>query len=287
MLRNFRSVLVSGCAALALCSGALADEDSTAPSADQVVASVNGTDITLGHVIALRQGLPQQYDQFPPELLFRGILDQLVQHELLSQSLGEDASLRTRIAIENETRALMAGQLMNEVIADGPSDAELEELYDSEFPADMEDLEYRASHILVESEDDAKSLVDELKGGADFAALAREHSTGPSGESGGDLGWFGDGDMVEPFFAAVSSLSPGDVSEPVQTQFGWHVITLAETRQKERPALDAVRPELIEQYRQAKLERFLADLREQAEVSEFGVEEIDPAVIVDYQLLER
>lgn len=257
------------------------------PDPDMVLATVNGTEITLGHVIALRAGLPPQYDQFPPNLLFRGILDQLIQHELLRQSLEDGPSRKSRVSIENETRAILAGEVMSGIVSKTPSEEELQALYDAKYPAELEELEYLASHILVENEESAKTLIEQLAGGADFATLAREHSIGPSAAVGGDLGWFGPGDMVEAFFEAVVALSPGEVSPPVQTQFGWHLIRLAETRSRQRPELDAVRPEIEEEWRNAALEDFLKVLEGKASIERADTDAIDPAVITDIDLLEN
>ena len=123
MSHPIKSILAATCTAAMLAQGAWAQETAeaetdAAPAADpsQVVATVNGTEITLAHVIALRATLPQQYDQFPPNLLLQGIVDQLVQHTLLKQSLEDEPSLRSRVSIENEERAIIAGEVMAGVI---------------------------------------------------------------------------------------------------------------------------------------------------------------------------
>lgn len=290
MQQPMKFLFLSGVLALGVPLAAFGQDDAepnvAAADASQVLATVNGTEITLGHVISLREGLPPQYDQFPPDLLFRAILDQLIQHTLLVQSSDAEPSRRTMIEIENETRTLIAAEILTGIVENGPSETEVQTLYDQEYPADMDAKEYRASHILVESETEAVQLITSLASGADFAELAREHSTGPSGQAGGDLGWFGEGDMVEPFFNAVVDLSPGEVSPPVETQFGWHVVKLAETRQQERPALETVLPELEEIYRQNRVQTIVGELRESAEITESDIEGIDPSVITQYDLLE-
>ncbi|MEM9909654.1 MAG: peptidylprolyl isomerase [Pseudomonadota bacterium] len=285
-----KSLLLSCAVALCLPLNALAQDDdqtnTTEPDVGQVLANVNGTEITLGHVIAIRQALPPQYNQFPADLLFRAIMDQLVQHTLVIQSSDTEPSRRTLIEIENETRTLIATEILSGVAENEPSETELLELYDAEYPPDMDAKEYRASHILVETEDEAIQLITSLASGGDFAELAREFSTGPSGESGGDLGWFAEGDMVEPFFDAVEALSPGGVSAPVQTQFGWHVIRLAETRQQERPELETVQPELEQIHRQNSIDSYVAALREEANITETDLNSLDPSIIMQYELLE-
>jgi peptidyl-prolyl cis-trans isomerase C len=247
---------------------------------------VNGTDITLGHMIALRSGLPQQYAQLPPEVLFNGILEQLVQQTLLMQDFEGELSRQSELLIENERRAVVAGEVITEVMgADLNADA-VQAAYDEKYGNAEEETEYSAAHILVESEDEAKALIEELEGGADFATLAQENSVGPSGANGGDLGWFGKGTMVEDFFNAVTALEAGEVSAPVETQFGWHVIKLNETRIKDQPSLQDVRAELEEELRQAAFEDYVKKLEARGEVDRVDTTGIDPAAINDMTLLE-
>ena len=174
-------------------------------SADTVVATVNGTDITLGHMIVLRSRLPAQYQQLPAETLFDGILDQLVQQTLLGQTL-DTLSKGSLMTIENEERALKASEVIAEISAEAVTDEALQAAYDARFVGVEPGQEYNASHILVETEEEAMALIEELNGGADFATLAQEKSTGPSGPNGGQLGWFGTGAMVKPFEDAVVSM---------------------------------------------------------------------------------
>ena len=118
-----------------------------------------------------------------------------------------------------------------------------------------------------------------LREGADFATTARESSTGPSGPGGGSLGWFGTGAMVPAFEAAVIALDVGTISEPVQTQFGWHVIKLNETRQAEAPTLEDVRTELEQQVRNAAVTTALEALTGQGNVDQSGAEGVDPGIL--------
>jgi len=147
-------------------------------------------------------------------------------------------------------------------------------------------MEYKAAHILVETEEEAQAVVEELEGGADFAAVAKEKSTGPSGPNGGDLGWFSKGMMVAPFEEAVVGMEAGALSAPVQTQFGWHVIKLEETRVKEAPSLDEVRDELRTKVEQDAVTAHIDALVENANVDKSGVEGVDPAMLSNTDLLE-
>ena len=124
-------------------------------------------------------------------------------------------------------------------------------------------LQFKARHILVETQTAAIDLIKELDDGADFAELAKSNSTGPSGPNGGDLGWFSPNQMVAPFSEAVAAMEDGNYTKsPVQTQFGWHVILREESRAAEAPTLDGVRDVIKQQIEQRKLQDYLTDLRE-------------------------
>lgn len=285
MPRTLKTILTACIASAVFAAVPAQAENDTGP--ETVMATVNGTEITLGHVIAMRAALPPQYDQFPAELLYRGIMDQLIQQTLLSQSREGELSLQNRMAIENERRAIIAADVMNEVTSAASDEAMLRDLYDERFTTAPRETEYRASHILVATEEEAKSLIGEIQSGADFSKLATTHSTGPSGASGGDLGWFGKGDMVAEFFDTVAALEPGQVSEPVKTEFGWHVIKLVETRLKEHPKFEAVRNELEEQVRQERLEAFVAGLEADADIERAELPDFNPEKINEIELLEN
>ena len=272
---------------LILSTTAVFAQDTEEPDPSQVLASVNGVEITLGHVIAARANLPAEYSQLPAALLFSGLLDQLVQQALLGQSFKGELSLQSRTFLENEERAIIAGEAIAIFLSGEVDEDALRAAYEEQYPEVEDELEYRASHILVETEDEAKDIITEMENGGVFSALANERSTGPSASVGGDLGWFGDGDMVAPFFEAVVALEPGGISAPVQTQFGWHVINLVETRTVERPEFDAVRGALADQMQQSRLEDHIEALTADADVDRANVSDIDPNVITRMDLLEN
>ncbi|NVO22236.1 peptidylprolyl isomerase [Donghicola sp. C2-DW-16] len=257
-----------------------------APSADTVVATVNGKEITLGHLLVARTALPQQYQQLPNDVLFNGLLDQVIQQQVLADSL-ETAPKRLAIAIENETRGLKAAEVIDGVATSAVDDAKLQAAYDARYANAEGETEYNANHILVETEEAAKAIVDEINGGADFETVAKEKSTGPSGPNGGALGWFSKGMMVPEFETAVMDMKAGDISAPVQTQFGWHVIKLNETREKAAPTLDEVREELTNEIQTAAIEEHIEALTDKADVDRKASEGIDPAVINQLDLLEQ
>jgi peptidyl-prolyl cis-trans isomerase C len=256
------------------------------PTAATVVATVNGTEITLGAMIALRDGLPDQYKALPDEVLYKGILDQLVQQEVLSQSVGEAMSLQDRLNVENQRRGYMSGVALEVVIAAAVTDAALQKAYDERFAAAAPQTEFNAAHILVATEEEALKLKAELDGGADFAALAKASSTDTgSGQNGGDLGWFGLGAMVKPFEDAVVAAEVGKVTAPVRSDFGWHLVLVKETRIAAAPTLDDLRDELAAEIEQEAIASHIATLTSAATVTKPGEEGIDPAVIKDLTLL--
>ena len=244
----------------------------------RVLATVNGTDITLGHVIVARRTLPEQFAQMPNEALLPGLVDQLVQQTLLSDALEEEPD-SVALQVENEERNLRAATELRRHLQDAITEDDLRAAYDERVAGQEPSTEWRASHILVETEEEAREIVAELEGGADFADLARARSTGPSGPQGGDLGFFGADMMVEPFEEAVKGLEPGGISEPVQTQFGWHVIKLEETRQAEAPPFEALAPEIAQELQRQAVESHLAELTEGAEITREPLDGIDPAAL--------
>ena len=259
-------------------------EDSA--DANTIVATVNGTQITLGHLILARQALPEQYSNYPAEMLFKGLLDQLVQQTLLAQSTSGEVSMRMELEMENQRRMLLAGAAIDTVMAMNISEDDVQQMYQAEFVNAESGAEYNASHILLESEEGALALVTALEGGADFADLAKEKSTGPSGPDGGQLGWFGPGMMVPEFEQAVQSLEVGAVSAPVQTQVGWHLIKLNDSRAMAAPSLSQARPEIEMRLRQSGTEAHIQSLVDGAQVTRIEDGKIDPALLLNQTLLD-
>lgn len=256
------------------------------PDADSVIATVNGTEITLGQMIMARTTLPQQYLSLPDEVLFNGILDQLIQQSVLAQTAGDDTPRSVQIALENERRALLAAAVVDDILKDAVTDEALQKAYDEAFANAEPTREWNASHILVETEEEAAALIARLDAGEEFAALAQEASSDSSAASGGQLGWFESGMMVPDFEAAVIALEVGAVSAPVQTQFGWHVVMLNETRLREIPSLEQVADELRPQVERAAVQARLDELTAAATVERPGAG-IDPALIKNLDLLEN
>lgn len=236
---------------------------------DTVVATVNDTEITLAHLVAIYDRLPPNYRQIPAEVLFPGLLDQLVDQQLLMEAaLANDAEEKrtVRIQLENDRRAALANDSVMRVIDAEVTEDAVQAAYEEITSEMTRTQEYNASHILVEAEEEAIEIKGLLEDGADFAELAAERSTGPSGPNGGNLGWFGPGQMVPEFDAAVQELEVGTISEPVQTQFGWHVLTVNETRLSPLPSLEELREEIEGQLNQDALAAEIEGLRDAAQI---------------------
>ena len=272
-----------GSAALILSlASPVAAQDTTA---DTVVATVGDTEITLGEMIITRAQLPQQYQTLPADVLFEGVLEQLIQQQLLSEAVTETPP-RVEFALRNERRSLLAGEAIDALSVEAMTDEAVQAAYDARYESTESETEYNAAHLLVETEEEALAAKARVDGGEVFADVAKEVSTGPSGPNGGNLGWFGAGQMVTPFEDAVMNMEVGGVSDPVETQFGFHVINLIEKRVKEAPALEEVRSELLAQVQEAAIQARLAELTEGAEIvlPEDGA--FDPELLNDLSLLE-
>jgi len=256
-------------------------------TADTIVATVNGVDITVGHMIVTKTGLPDQYKSLPDDVLFEGILAQLIQQTVLSQSLVGEPSRNITLIIENELRSLRAGDALDAKIAGAVTDEALQAAYEARFADAVPTTEFNASHILVETEVEAQDIQKQLNEGADFAELAKEKSTGPSGANGGSLGWFGPGMMVKPFEDAVVAMKVGEISNPVQTQFGWHVLILNESRLQDTPSLESIKAELEAEIQQMAVEGVVTGLIENAEVTRVEDGSIDPSALSNLGLLKN
>jgi peptidyl-prolyl cis-trans isomerase C len=250
-----------------------------------VVATVNGVKITLGHMIALRESLPSEYQSLPDDVLFKGIYDQLIQQELLAQSVPELGPRQLAI-IDNDKRGFVSGVAIEVMVAKAVTEEALQAAYDARFKDAAPQTEYNTAHILVDTAEEAEKLKADLAGGADFAELAKAHSTDTgSGAQGGDLGWFGLGVMVKPFEDAVVAAKVGEVAGPVQSDFGFHLILVKETRVAEKPTLDQLRDELAAEVEDAAIQARIKELTEAATVTREG-EALDPAILKNTALID-
>lgn len=255
-------------------------------TADTVVATVGETDITLGEILIAKTNLPPQYAQLPNDVLFQGLVDQLVQQQLLADQLGAPTP-RIAYTLSNERRALMAGEIVTDIAETAITEEDIVAAYEARV-ADAEEIpEFNASHILLETEEDAIAAKARVDGGEEFATVAQEMSTGPTGANGGNLGWFGQGAMVPEFEDQITALEVGTVSAPFQTQFGWHIAKLNEKRVKPRPTLEQLRRELTAELQEAAVTARLEELAAETTVVLPAEGEFDPEVLNNMDLLDQ
>ncbi|HEY0214236.1 MAG TPA: peptidylprolyl isomerase [Paenirhodobacter sp.] len=281
--------LLGSVAIMACVAGAAFAQDTKSAKdlkADTVVATVDGQNVTLGQMITVREGLPPEYLQLPDDVLFNGILDQLVQQTALSK-LGEGMKTKKDdIALEVERRAYLAGIVLDKAAADGASDAALQTAYDEKYAKAAPGVEYHAAHIIVATEDEAKAVKADIDGGKDFAEEAKAKSQDGAAQNGGDLGWFTLDKMVPEFSEVIAKMQPGDVVGPIQTQYGWHVVKLFESRPAKTPALDEVRDQLSTELRQTAVQNRVTETLTAAKVVK-DTDGIDPAVLKDTAILGK
>ena len=260
------------------------DDEVQALGGDTVVARINGKEILLGHIIAYASQLPQRYDQVDPRSLYSSILEQLI-HQSLLADYGESQLPALRFLGENAARSGKAEETISAISAGMVTEERIRAVYEDQYVLSDPQQEFKASHILVATPEEAGEILGELRAGADFAETAKVRSTGPSGPNGGDLGWFAEGQMVKAFEEAVKVLDVGEISGPVQSQFGWHVILLEGKRDRPIPPLEDARQE-IEQFIAGKaIETVLLELTTGAEIERLD-ESIDPGVVRNLEILQ-
>ncbi len=242
----------------------------TDPAAAPSVAVVNGVAIPRADYDAFLKNLLQG-KPVPPDLTAEQknqVLDELITMQLVSTQAVKDGVdkdpevaanldvLRMRILSDGESQKFLKGK--------EPTDAELHAEYDGDITA-MDKTEYHARHILVATKEKGEQLIKKLKGGAKFEDLAKAESTDNSKTSGGDLGWFTATRMVKPFADAVKALKKGETTpEPVQTQYGWHIIKLEETREVTPPPFEQVKAQVTKNLIQKKLVAYVEDMKKTA-----------------------
>ena len=230
------------------------------------VATVNGVDIdsaTFDFYLQNRVKTPlAQVTAEEREVVLQELLDIYI---LATQPRATDLAKDPKFSaqVELQSRAVMAQAVATDWLANNPaSDEEIQAEYDAQTQL-APPLQFKARHILVETQAAAVDLIAQLDSGANFEELAKSHSTGPSGSAGGDLGWFSPNQMVAPFSDAVAALEDGAHTQaPVQTEFGWHVILREESRTSEAPPLDSVRDSVKQNVEQKKFQQYLENLRE-------------------------
>jgi len=219
-------------------------------AAPKVLATVNGAKIT--------QAAVENYmSHVKSSMSFQSALATMITIEVLASErlrtpLKPDSPLQ--LELDRNRKAYLASDT-SEMLLKGfnMTDEQIKTAYQQQYLNEAVLKEYNASHILVKTKQQADELIQQLKLKADFSALAKQHSTGPSGKNGGSLGWFNLSKMVKPFSAATASLTKNNVSDPVQTQFGWHIIKLNDVRKTTAPSLDSVTKKITNRFAALKL----------------------------------
>lgn len=242
-----------------------------------VVARVDGQEVTRADLEAAHHNLPDQYRQLPLEMLYEPLLNQEIDSRLLlreaeERKIGERPEVKA--ALEQARREVLRDQLLQQAIEEGVTEERLKEAYEAaRAEPGFAFEEVKAQHILVETEEEAKEIIKSLRDGAGFDELAKEKSIDPSAQSNsGDLGYFRREAMVAPFAEAAFSIEPGTVGEePVQTQFGWHVIRVDDKRETV-PSFADKEPELRDQLAREVALGLLEEVREGAEIERFNLD---------------
>lgn len=240
---------------------------------DPVVAVVNGTEIHRSKVLESARSLPEAYQQNLDQI-YPALVDRLVSLQLLAEAgrqgnLQEDPEVKALMAVyENEA---IRHVYIQRLLAASITDAALQAKYAEYVAANPPQTEVRARHILVATEAEAVAVIAELDAGQKFEDLAKQKSTDPAGPNGGDLGYFVAEEMVKPFADAAFALEKGQhTKEPVQTEFGWHVILVEDKREREPPSFEELKSDLDNQMSQDVIQAKLDELRSGADVKLFN-----------------
>ncbi len=245
------------------------------PPGDPVLASVDGHDIRMSDLTVAAEALPQQLRGMPKPVLYPMLLDQLIDREAVvieARKEGLDKTPEVQEQLKRAEDTTLQNAVLTREVTPKISDAAIKAKYDADYANKPGDEEVHARHILVDSEDKAKEIIKQLKGGADFEKLAKEDSKDPGAQNGGDLGWFKKGDMLPEFSTAAFAMKPGEFTqEPIHTRYGYHVIQVLGTRTAPpvdfSQAHDEIRQSLVQNAVKAALEK----ARSQVKVQRFTV----------------
>jgi len=242
---------------------------------DRIRAKFAGEEVRQSDIEAFISQLPDQVRGAPREKIEPLVVSEIINTRLvarLARAAGtQDTEDYQRQVADAATRILQTVYLSSQ-IEERMTEERLTKAYEAFVAENPPTEQIRASHILVEAKENAQAIAEEVRGGADFAEVAERESTGPSASAGGDLGYFEKGQMVPTFAEAAFALEAGEVSDPVQTQFGWHVIKLMDRRKTPPPSLDEVRGELTQQLTGDIMGEVLAEAREGITIETFDAE---------------
>jgi peptidyl-prolyl cis-trans isomerase C len=240
------------------------------------VAKVNGQEITQGELKFAEAEIGSELAGVPAESRRRVLVEYLIEAHLMAQ-LAEKADLGKSPDFESRMKYYRMRALRDAFfetkVRDSIGEAAAKQLYEDRVKSIPSQQEVRARHILVKTEDEAKKISKEIAGGADFAESAKKYSQDSGGEGGGDLGYFTKGQMVKPFEEAAFALEKGKISNPVQSEFGWHLIKIEDKRDRQPPTFEEVKDQITASLIQAKLQSTVQEMREQAKI-----EIVDPEV---------
>lgn len=268
--------------ALPVVSACSKNPSSEAPTTGSgpVIARVNGVDIRESDLALAEEDLGAEVQAASPEAKREHLIAYLADMIMVAQAadkkkLADNPDFQRRLAFMR-TKLLMGFELQEEAKA-ALSDEALHQTYDDAVRSMGGQEEVRARHILVDSEDEAKAVLDQLKAGGDFATLAKDKSKDPGAAAGGDLGYFTKEEMVPDFAEAAFKLKPGEITQaPVHTQFGWHVIKLEERRAAKPPSFDQVKPQLVRDVGREVFEKKLNELKTAAKIEVFNADGSKP-----------
>lgn len=240
--------------------------EASSPDTSAVLATVNGQPITVNLVTLYTKQRQTRRPNDPTDNA--AILEEVISLELARQDglkQGVEKEIGVALQIDQQQRAVIATAAIQHYLTRNPiTDDDLKKLYAEKMTGGKE---FKARHILVKTKEEADKLIVELDDGADFSELAKEHSTGPSGKNGGDLGWFSATQMVAPFSEAASKLDKDAyTSEPVETQFGWHVIILDDMRDSSPPPFEQIKTQLKSVMQGQEVQKYIQQLRENAQI---------------------
>ena len=250
-----------------------AEEVKPGSEEDVVVATVDGAPIRMSDVELAFQGLPAQYRSLPLPMVFGALLQQLVDRKLVANAaeksdIGDEPEVAKRLELARQS--VLQQAFLSRRVEPKLTEENLRARYEKDIASKPGAEEISARHILVASEDEAKAVLKAIRDGADFAEQAKAKSIGPSGPRGGDLGFFKAEDMVPDFSQAAFALKEGEISEPVQTEFGWHVIKVDERREQPAPTFEDSADELRNTVAQEVVAEIMEGLREKADIKTFN-----------------
>lgn len=269
---NLNKILTAGLFASAI---VLAPVAGKAQEDSSVLATIGDYQITEADIAMAEEDFGDSLAQYPDAQRRTILIDVMINMKLLADAADNSDASDTPEFLRRlqyvRIRALRDLYFQQE-IEPYATDERIAAAYNTQIETLPTEVEVHARHILVETEDEAKALVEALNDGADFEELAKEKSTGPSGVNGGDLGYFGEGDMVPEFGNAAFALEVGEISPPVETQFGWHVIRLDDRRDKAPPPLEDVADQVKDVLIRERFAEIIAELKAATEVNIVAVE---------------